>query len=404
MIIRGVIRNIIRNKGQSLLLIVISFLFTCFMGLYLGSIVHNKALLNTLGERLPVKAALVDAASGKEMGLKITEKQADNFMELSLSDYILTAECYGNFKTGDTEKRASLYINAVNDISALMLQEDRISMEAAEVNKILKGNKNLCFFDKDYLEQREAHIEIGDTLEIPLFQPIYDDLGFVGSFAAAGEASVKVAGFYRGTQGEVTANFPNMICPAAWLREQYEARGTRLTYTSAKANVKNPLELNQLKKKAKELKFKALDSSSFQAKAGIALAVDDHLFIQSATEIRQNIRLLEFFQFPVMLLLILLEALVSFMMMKRHVYELYLLRCLGEKKYVSITKLILEILFLSFAGSILACILLSGIGYVGWTDSLLILLKFLFVSLLGASVPGILFAWVNPMKLFQQVS
>ncbi|MGN0466741.1 MAG: hypothetical protein ACI4F9_10405 [Lachnospiraceae bacterium] len=49
-------------------------IFICFLGIYLGSISRNNTLLHTLGERLPVKAMLVDMFTGEEMELNIKWK------------------------------------------------------------------------------------------------------------------------------------------------------------------------------------------------------------------------------------------------------------------------------------------------------------------------------------------
>lgn len=86
----------------------------------------------------------------------------------------------------------------------------------------------------------------------------------------------------------------NTICPVKWLANQYKTEGISLIYTLAKGVVSNPLELNSLKEKVKDLKFGTQNVDFSQAQKRIALAVDDRMFIQTATQIQQNIRLLEF--------------------------------------------------------------------------------------------------------------
>ena len=406
MIFMSIIHDIIRNKVQSLIIIMISFLFTCFFGIYLGSISRNNILLHTLGERLPVKAMLVDMLTGEEMGLNIMEKQVENFTQLNIEKITLTAESYGNCGNKNPEKsdkRISLYMNAANDISMFTLSDGKTSMDETEMDRILKSDEALCFLDQDYLEERGVDIGIGDTLDIILFRPIYDDFGFANQFREVGKTEVKVAGLYWGVRDKIEENFPNTICPIKWLANQYKAEGISLTYTSAKGIVSNPLELNSLKENAKNLKFGTQNVDSSQSQKRVALAIDDRMFIQTATQIQQNIRLLEFFKYPVIMILFFLEALISFIVTKKHVYNIYLARCLGEKNSIILTKLMIKMLFLSFIGGIVASILLVGVQFIDWIDSFYILMKFLFVCFIGIIIPGVFYLRMNLLKLFQQI-
>lgn len=401
---RSIIHDIIRNKTQSLIIIMISFLFTCFLGIYLGSIFRNNTLLYTLGERLPVKAMLVDMMTGEEMGLDIMEKQVENFSQLDIEQITLTAESYGNCGNENSDERISLYINAANDVSMFALSDGKTSMEKSEMDKVLKGDEATCFLDRDYLEERGVKIEIGDTLDIILFRPIYDDFGFVNQFREVGKTEVKVAGLYWGVQDGGEENFPNMICSVQWLSNQYKTEGISLTYTSAKGVVRNPLELNSLKENAKNLKFGTQNVNSSQSQKRVALAIDDRMFAQTATQIQQNIGLLEFFQYPVIIILFLLEALISFLVTKKQVYNIYLARCLGEKNSTIIMKLIIKMLILSFVGGIAASALLAGVQFIGWIDSIGIFVRFLFVCFMGIMIPGIFYSRINLLKLFQQIN
>lgn len=403
MILMSIIHDIIRNKTQSLIIIMISFLFTCFLGIYLGSISRNNTLLYTLGERLPVKTMLVDMMTGEEMGLNITGKQIENFTKLDIEEIVLTAESYGNCGKKNSDKRISMYMNAANDISIFTLSDGKTSMDKSKMDKILKGDEALCFLDKDYIEKRGADIGIGDTLDIILFRPIYDNFGFVNQFREVGKTEVKVVGLYWGVGDEIKENFPNMICSVKWLANQYKAEGINLTYTSAKGIVSNPLELNSLKENAKNLKFGTQNVDLSQSPKRVALAIDDRMFIQTATQIQKNIGLLEFFKYPVIMILFFLEVLISFIIVKKQLYNIYLARCLGEKSSIILAKLIIKMLILSFVGGIVASILLVGIQFIDWIDGFLILMKFLFVCFMGTIIPGVFYLRINLLKLFQQI-
>lgn len=94
--VKKIFLNIIRNKGRSLIQAAFSFLTVFFVGIYFGNLDENQKLLNALGEKIPVTAAVTNSTGDRQTGLDITQKRLELFLELGLKDCVVTAESYGN--------------------------------------------------------------------------------------------------------------------------------------------------------------------------------------------------------------------------------------------------------------------------------------------------------------------
>lgn len=73
------------------------FAFLVFLsGIYIGNLEKNEKALDTLGEKIPVTAAIANIGGDKTSGIEITESRMESFLELDLKNLRITAESYGN--------------------------------------------------------------------------------------------------------------------------------------------------------------------------------------------------------------------------------------------------------------------------------------------------------------------
>lgn len=404
-ILKKMIHSISRNMGRSVLLIAISFIFVSFAGLYFGGMVRNQKLLISLGERIPVTATITDSDGAREMGLSISEKIITDFLELEITDYTLAAESYGNIDMSSLVaggEKVSTYITGANAMSAFTISEEEMTLDLDEAKAVLSSNDAYCIMNLAYIEERGLSLQEGDILDINLFRAKYDEFGFAYEFEEVASAQIKIAGFYQGTLGDGDVKQPDIICPIEWLRQQYTEAKTHFFYTSATGNVINPLQINVLKEKAEELEFKQINIQASQNSKDVSLAIDDRLFVQSASQIMRNIQILKLFAVPVMILIILLEALVFFLTMGSRKREIYIARCLGRKKIAITVELMLESFLLALAGGLLATLLLVLVGFSGWIECGVILIGFMCFELVGSFIPAVMLSHTNPMKSFSQ--
>lgn len=398
-------RSIVRNLGRSILFIATSFSLICFSGMYLSSILGNEHLLKTMGEKIPVKATLTNPDGSREVGLSISTKYADGLINLGVTNPILTAESYGNIDrekmniAGDT---ISVYLMGTNTIEAFAFNEDNIQMHGAL--EFLAGEDAKCIINSEYAKRNELNLEVGSVLEINLFKARYDEYGDSFEFVEVTPVQLIVAGFYSSElSGSDQSEAPDIICPVKWLRQQYEIARTPFEFNSVKGTVADPLLLNDFKAKAEELNLKQVDAQRGFSRAGVALLVSDKVFIEAASLMMRNARMLRLFLVPVVFLVFMLVTLISFFLTRSRRQEISIAQCLGTKKASILLALVLENCLLALTGGLLAAFIIIFMVEISLSTYLLILLLFICCELAGSFISAFMLTRVNPMELMVRV-
>lgn len=378
--------------------------FVCFMGIYLSGLYKSENLLVNLGEKLPVAATLTSLNGAKEIGLEINRKTLKSFLQLDLQKVIYTSESYGNIeiKQDDDKEKISIYMAATNTMSAFAIPEERKIFDSKSFEKSLAGEDAVCLINLDYMDERNVEIQKGEMLDINLFSAEYDGDGNAYKFSPVLSTKVQVVGFYRGETQENGLETPNVICPIKWLEKEYEEANVDLYYTSAQGMIRNSLEINGFKERAKELNFKEVNVEANDKRGRIALSINDKQFIQTASQITKNIRLLKMFTLPVVILIGILEALVFFCAMRSKRYEFYIERCLGRKKKEIVKELIEENFILAAVGSVLALSLFCITGILEMKKGIYLVVGYLVIVILSSFIPANLYGSVDPMAMFNQ--
>ena len=175
-----------------------------------------------------------------------------------------------------------------------------------------------------------------------------------------------------------------------------------LAFISAQGVISNPLEINEFKESAKELNFKEINVEANDKRGSIALCINDKQFIETASQIMKNIRLLKKFIFPVMILIGVLEVVVFFCSIRSKRYEIYIERCLGRKKKEIVRELLIENFILATVGSALSLYLLGVTGILGTKEAAYLVVSYLGIVILSSFIPANLYGSVDPMLIFNQ--
>lgn len=377
---------------------VFSFLAVFFVGIYFGNLKQNQTLLAALGEKIPVTASITNSTGDRLTGLDITEKRLELFLELDLKECVVTAESYGNIGAGpeNSEKRISVHFTGTNTASAMDAWKPEFSQEREQVEEILSGEEGLCMLNENYVQERGLSWQVGDVVDINLYRALYDEFDSVAGFVEITSAELKIAGFYQTAQ-ESAMEAADLVCPLAWLSEQYYQAGKDLLYSSARGIVAHPLALNELKSKAEQAKFPQIDLQSVGGRPGNALVIDDRFFIQTASQLKNSIHLLKLFTLPLLLLVIGISEMVYFFSMCYRKQEIYLERCMGKRKVQIVAELVGENTVLSLLGGAAALLLTEG------NTGILILAVFLGIQIVTTLVPAIWLCSENPMRIFLQI-
>jgi len=127
-------------------------------------------------------------------------------------------------------------------------------------------------------------------------------------FIEVGEPSLMVIGTFRGDNAIEESR--RMVVPVKWLRLYAEDNGIPFYYDSARATVKDPLNLNEFKSYMEEMNFGAIDVKASDRRSGDKLIVQDKIFIETASKILNNLKMFRLFQVPFVILIVILIILI----------------------------------------------------------------------------------------------
>ena len=397
-------RSVIRNVGRSILFVVASCSLLFFLGVYLSTIANNEQLLTRMGEKIPVTATITNSDGSQEVGLSILETHVDDFLLAGVINPLLTAESYGNVdqeKMNVGQGKISVNIVGTNTIGAFTFHDE--DMQLSEPLSFLGGEEAKCLMDLAYVWEWGLHVETGSVLELNLFRAEYNKTGYSFTFVEVAPAQLIVSGFYDSRLGFGQGEAPDIICPVKWLRQQYEAAGAPFEFSSAKGTVAVPLLLNEFKAKAEAVHLRQADAQTSDGRMGSTLVVNDKMFIESASLIMRNLRMLNLFLIPITFFIFLLIALLSFFLTRSQKQEVSIAQCLGMKKTSLLFKIVFENCVLALIGGALAVVAMLLYAAITFLTSLLILLLFMSCVLVISFVSASLLTRMSPMAMLVRV-
>ncbi|MEG1427975.1 MAG: hypothetical protein RSC76_09830, partial [Oscillospiraceae bacterium] len=264
----------------------------------------------------------------------------------------------GAVKSCDTQ------IIGINHCDALLLSaKERISYGENWNESVFTSDQPVCIVSEDYAARHR--ISVGDALRFPLYISKYEGVGTQFRFVAVGEAMLQVIGTYLGGS-DISAESANMVVPIRWLHPFVERSGIDYTYTSFRATVKNPLQLNRFKAQMKEKHFHEIDPNTLEERKGDRLQINDKLFIETADGIQGNIAIFRWFQLPFLMLIILLLLFILFLILRSSRKNMAIACSLGQPKGMCALRYFTENIVLMFLGCITTFpVLLITVGRAG---------------------------------------
>lgn len=347
-LVREIFRSFRRRKVQSLLLLGTGILLFSFLGIYWGNIRGNQKTIKALSHTMPVYVQIINRDGSQEIGLEITSGQMDALLQAGVKNPVYTAQAGGNIDpAGDQEpvKVCDTIITAANTMEALSVGEKDISFLESHGPDFLQTDQPWCLINEKYGAQHK--ISPGDEIELTLYGIKYDSQGLSSKFQKIGRARLLVIGTLQNGERDI-------VLPADWMRGFSEEKGKDFYYDSARAQLKDPMKLNEFKEKMENSMFLEQNSSAGSSRRGDTLLVQDTLFISTAGQISQNLKLLEALFLPFCLLLALLLVTASFLILRSRRMELAIKALLGRSKAAVMGTLFLENWGIQGMGCVLA--------------------------------------------------
>ena len=381
--------HIWRNKGRSLLSIGIAAVLVSFVGLYIGNIRKNELALKSLADTIPVKVQVTNRNGSRLLGLEITSKSLNALLSAGIKDPVYTARAGGKIEPVNQMEYVRIcdtYIVGVNSLHALpAVGSDEIAFEEGFNESYLEGDQSQCVVTWGYA--RKHDISIGDTLSFPMYVYKFskDDSSF--RYIAVGEQELTVIGILGQDSGTSDGTI-DMLVPVKWMQSAVEEAGVDFNYDSAYGMIQDPLKLNEFKAHMEEARFREVKAEEMDTRSGDGLIIQDKIFIETASKLQENIKMLSRFQFPFYICIVLLVILVSFLVLRSYRQEIAIASSQGRPRLDSAVSLFFENLLLYLVGCIVATPVLMGA--VGVSGVSLLLINLIFLSGAGIGIGGAL--------------
>ena len=362
--------QLFRNKGRSVLLILIAALLTSSMAFYLANIRSTETALQSISDNIPVTVRVVTRNGSKRDKLNLAAKGYDILEKAGVHDVRCTAAAAASYSQ-ESRSQVSFYggdtdILAANCKEALTLPEDVFTFAPGQDFSFLEGNEGLCVLDEEYA--KSWGFELGDEFSLHLYTARWEDGSMTYKYREnesktyqnmeVGEVTLTVAGFCS------AVNAPAALVPVAWLREQAENAGVEFFYDSYNAILNDSQNLRGFKRAMLTSGYfmnVLLDSKDNDS--GDSLSVEDELVVKTAGQLRKNLVLFRSFLIPFAVLLVGFILLITFLSLRGSRREMAVATSLGRTKKRTIALYFTSIMIVDLLGYVLAIPILSfGIG------------------------------------------
>lgn len=371
-----------RTPGRSVVLILTAIMLVASMGAYLGNLEASQAALDNLAENIPVTARVVNRSGTRTTQLSVETEHFDALTSLDVHGLLCTAEAAGAFSGGAQGQNpfvgGDTYIVAANCPEALpAVDGNALTLLAGYTGGFLSGDEPVCGVSETYL--RQTGLRFGDTLNLPMYALTCSPMG--GHYDAIGQQSLKIVASYP--YNEVNGQrSPDVAVPAAWLREAAESAGAHFSYSSLSVVLRDPLRLTEFKEALSALGFKQVHITE-TIDGSDAISMEDELFIKTAEELRENLKIYRSFQLPFFALITAMVMLAVFLVLRGSRRDMAVASSLGEPRLrISLVHFWTAVLTQGLGGCIAMALLMCKIGLSLW-DSLGMLLIYLLCASIG---------------------
>lgn len=361
-----------RHKVKGVLTILMDMLVVLLLHTYLSNIANNRDQLIKLPELLPVHAYVTNPDGSRRAGLFIQDKVVDGFLSSAyVKDLELTVRLKAGIDRVDSEDwdTLNLFLEGANCLEAMGENEDvNIVWNAGEDGAFLRGSEAKCLVSKKLFE--ENGWKLGEKITLCQYYYCQDEWRRIymkpletGEYEIAGYADL-----IRVSADDMMVVAPDIVLPFQAVREAYGRNGIPFYADSASFYVADALELNAFKQQMKDLSLRnASPTTNDSSMNGVALKVNDAVFVNTATHLRRVIDAVEVFLPFLLALIVCVGYLVTLLLLQSRKNEMALLRSLGLDRWkcfrIFFTEQLILVLTGIVAGSVLSVLLQGNYGW-----------------------------------------
>lgn len=350
-----VLHSIKRRRAANLVTVGISIMLVILLNLYFGSIRSYQKQLEDLAQSVPIYCQVTNINGTLGNGLFISDQtvdgleQSDHVKELSCLAFLMAGE--GDFDPADYARHLNLYVaGASNAESVGELTNDMINIDTESIDEFFTSDRMECIVSENMLMKRGW--EIGGRIVLKCYY--YDaksEFSKLELHPMKGVVDVKIVGSMEDIMGKTNAIGTDIIIPFKAVKKIYQQFEIPFFADTITFYVKDPLNLNAFKEDMKNIGFAETIPDAADSYIGSALKIRDADFINSATDMRRSMELMQSFFPAVCALVLLIGYVVSYLSGNSRRGEYALLRLQGVKKVSGSMLFLLEQMILVLIGN-----------------------------------------------------
>lgn len=363
-----------RHKIKGTLTILMDMLVVLLLHTYLSNIANKRDQLVNLPELLPVHAHITNPDGSRRAGLFIKEEVVDGFQSSAyVKDLKLTVRLKAGIDRVDPEDgdTLDLFLEGANSLEAMGENENMdIVWNAGEDGSFLGGSEAKCLVSKELFETNGW--KLGEKISLCQYYYTQEDAKWgnvlmkpleTGEYEIAGYADL-----IKASAADIMVVAPDIVLPFQTVRDACERNGIPFYADSASFYVANTLELNEFKQEMKDLSLRnASPTTRDFSLNGVALRVNDAVFVNTATRLRRVIDAVEVFLPFLLALIACVGYLVTLLLLQSRKNEMALLRSMGLGRWkcfrIFFTEQLILVLTGIVAGSVFSVLLQGNYGW-----------------------------------------
>jgi len=375
----NILKNIQRNKTPSILLIIIASILLVFIGLYINNLMKLKQSLNHLSATTIVSGQMSDVSGKLNENIEIPASYVEYLVTSKYVDNeIYSAKLFGsnhNQKESIQLEEVDTTIIGINHSNYIKPKKDDFTFLSGKNWKFLNKKNTECIVSERYAKLN--HISLGDSISLPVYQENNIDNN-LKTITLLDECKFEVIGIINDTENN---NF-DILVSVHWMEEYVISFSKEFYYNSMNFTVKKPLSINLFKEELKKHSFHEVSYAAKSDYRGTSITIFDQIFIEKASLIEKNLDIYKIFGIPFLLLVILLNSLITFLVVRKRRIDIAIQSLLGRSKFGIKLQLFKEIMLLYSIGFFIAFLFLSLYTQISFVHLILIILLFTSINAL----------------------
>ncbi|MDD3403047.1 MAG: MerR family transcriptional regulator [Hespellia sp.] len=376
-------KNMKTHKWRSVLSVMFSLFIILLLAAYTGSVRNIEKQQDILPKRTTIQGTVYNQNGTLEDGLLIQEQYVDGIASSPYITKIMEKASLAAVLANEPDNQHTL--NGMNEA----LLQDKMTGVDVEWNEFYNFKKfdqsfGICMVNQNFAKTQG--LEIGDSISVDNYYFFLDPQLLELVQLPLNSVSMEIVGTYQITNESKDGVLPDIIVPLSEVKNWYSDEGMRYYASAVSFYVKNPKELNALKKELKEMGFNEIKTELGTDYSGSTVALNDQEFIETSDRLARSQNLLQSFWLLILVLVILIGVVVAYLITQSRRNEVTIMRMLGVGRKNIVSSYTMEQMSLFLMGMLAAIVVIHVFAIPGSLLLLQMILLFMASYLAGVMI------------------